>query len=187
MFLPSKRGNKTCRIRKQTRENPFLTITKILIECYRFRNMAIRSCHLQSNEVVELGHHQIVDGLAKLVDKLVRNLALVLLADRITTRLTIRHSPHRGVFGQDSVLLIELTAASWVTNEWKKIKTRPELLASRARQLERRMQDVGQAKINIRQNRLRNKACFDKNLQERIHKVDMEHMVLLYNSVLDKQ
>lgn len=61
------------------------------------------------------------------------------------------------------------------------------MLAARARQLERREEDIQEAKNNVRKSRLRNKAYFDKNRRERKDKVAVGDMVLLYNSALDKQ
>jgi len=137
--------------------------------------------------LVERGHQQIVDGLAKLGPKWVKNLLLVLWADRITTRASTGFTPYRLVFGQDCVLPMELTAVSWATVNWNRIKTRAELLAARARQLERKEEDVRKAQENIRKSRLRNKAYFDKNRCERVDQIEVGDLVLLYNSVLDKQ
>jgi len=52
--------------------------TKVLIERHRIKNISIATYHPQSNAVVERGHQQIVDGLAKLGPKWVKNLPLVL-------------------------------------------------------------------------------------------------------------
>ena len=70
---------------------------------------------------------------------------------------------------------------------WNRIKTRPELLAARARQLARKEQDVRKAQENIRKSRLRNKRYFDKNRHERVDQIEVGDLVLLYNSILDKQ
>jgi len=69
---------------------------------------------------------------------------------------------------------------------WNRIKTRAELLAALARQLERKEEDVREAQENIRKSRLRNKAYFDKNRRERVDQIGVGDLVLLYNSVLDK-
>jgi len=97
------------------------------------------------NALVERGHQQIVDGLAKLGLKWVKNLPLVLWADQIATRASTGFTPYRLVFGQDCVLPIELTAASWATVNWNRIKTRAELLVARAKQLARKEEDVRKA------------------------------------------
>ena len=137
--------------------------------------------------MVERGYQQIVDGLAKLGPKWVKNLPLVLWADRITTRTSMGFTPYRLVFGQDCILPIELTAASWATVNWNRIKTRAELLVVRARQLARKEEDVREAQENIRKSHLRNQAYFDKNPRERVDQIGVGDLVLLYNSVLDRQ
>ena len=113
-------------------------ITKILIDRYRIRNVCVASYHPQSNAVIERGHQQIVDGLAKLGPKWVKNLPFVVWADRITTRVSTGFTPYRLVFGQDCFLPVELCASSWTIIEWRKVKTTAELLAGRAKQLKRR-------------------------------------------------
>jgi len=162
-------------------------ITKVLIERHRITNISIATYHPQSNVLVERDHQQIVDGLANLGPKWVKNLPLVLWADRITTRASMGFTPYRLVFGQDCVLSIELTAASWATVNWNRIKTRAELLAAQAKQLARKEEYVREAQENIRKSRLRNKAYFDKNRLERIDQIGVGDLVLLYNSELDKQ
>jgi len=137
--------------------------------------------------LVERGHQQIIDGLAKLGPKWVKNLPLVLWADRIITRASTGFTLYRLVFGQDCVLPIELIAASWATVNWNRIKTRAELLAARAKQLARKEEDIRKAQENIRKSRLRTKVYFDKNRRERIDQIGVGDLVLLYNSVLDKQ
>jgi len=143
--------------------------------------------HLQSNALVERGHQQIVARLAKLGPKWVKNLLLVLWADRITTRASTGFTPYKLVFEQDCVFPIELTAASWATVNWNRIKTRAELLVAQARQLARKEEDVREALENIRKSCLRNKVYFDKNRQERVDQIGVGDLVLLYNSVLDTQ
>ena len=66
---------------------------------HRIRNVCIASYHPQSNAVVERGHQQIVDGLAKLGAKWVKNLPLVVCADRITIRVSTGFTRYRLVFG----------------------------------------------------------------------------------------
>jgi len=162
-------------------------ITKILIDRYRIQNVWVASYHLQSNAVIERGHQQIVDDLAKLGPKWVKNLPFVLWADRITTRVSTGFTPYRLVLGQDCILPVELYASSWTIIEWRKVKTTAELLAARARQLERREEDREEAQENVRKSRLRNNVYFDKNHWERVQTMEIEDMVLLYNSSLDKQ
>ena len=83
-----------------------------LIKRYRIKNVCIASYHLQANRLVERGHQAVLNALSKLAEKWVKNLPLVVWADRITTRALIGFAPYKLVFGQDCVLPIELKAAS---------------------------------------------------------------------------
>ena len=67
------------------------------------------------------------------------------------------------------------------------MRSREDLLAKRASQLERRMKDLEEAKTNLRKARLQGKVYFDKNRRERRQELRVGDLVLLYNSVLDKQ
>jgi len=83
-------------------------ITNILINRYRVRNICITSYHTQSNAVIERGHPQIMDGLAKPGPKWVKNQPFIVWADRITIKPSTGFSPYSLVFGQTYVLLVEL-------------------------------------------------------------------------------
>jgi len=49
------------------------------------------------------------------------------------------------------------------------------------------MKDLEEAKMNVRKMRLQGKAYFDKNRYERRQELQVGDLVLLYNSILDKQ
>ena len=66
-------------------------------------------------------------------------------------------------------------------------KQQEESWAARTRQLARKTEDIAAAQQNIGNNRLKNKAYFDKNHHERVDKIGVRDMVLLYNSSLEKQ
>jgi len=164
-------------------------IAKELIDRYRINNINIASYHPQSNGLVESRHQKIVDALAKLNNnnKWVKNLLAVLWPDRIMTRVSTCFTPYKLVFGQDCVLPVELSTASWATINWKNMHSREDLLAKRARQLERRAEDLEEAKKNLRKARLQGKVYFDKNRRERCQELRVGDLVLLHNRVLDKQ
>ena len=116
-----------------------------------------------------------------------KNLPLVVWADRITTRASIGFAPYKLVFGQDCVLSIELRAASWAVIAWEMVRTLEDLLAARARQLERKEDDIRQAQDTIRRSRQKNKVQFDKTHRRRKEVLKVGDMVLLHNTVLGKQ
>ena len=103
-----------------------------------------------------------LNALAKLEKKWLKNLAPMVWADRITTRASTDYAPYRLVFGQECVLPVELKAASWAVIAWERVRTLEDLLVVRARQLERKEEEIFTVQESIRPSRLRNKAQFDK-------------------------
>ena len=158
-----------------------------LIKRYRIKNVHIASYHSQANGVVERGHQPVLNALSKLGLKWVKNLPLIVWADCITTHSWTGFAPYKLVFGQDCVLPIELRAASWAVIAWEKVRTLEDLLAAQARQLERKGVDIRQAQDTIRRCRQKNKVQFDKTHRRRKEVLKVRDMVLLHNTVLDKQ
>ena len=71
--------------------------------------------------------------------------------------------------------------------DWRRVKTKEELLAARVRQLERREENLAIAARCLKANRMANKKFFDSNRCKRKQGLKVGTMVLLYNSRLDKQ
>ena len=94
-------------------------LTKELFSRYAVRNVQVATYHPQSNGLVERGHQNIVDALAKLTASSGKPgtwpqyLAAVSWADRITVRKSTGMTPFRVVFGQDCVLPVEISTESW--------------------------------------------------------------------------
>ena len=76
---------------------------------------------------------------------------------------------------------------TWAIVKWKQVQTREQLLAARARQFERREEDLRTAADRIKSSRQINKEFFDKKCRKRKGSLKTGDMVLLYNSRLDKQ
>ena len=71
--------------------------------------------------------------------------------------------------------------------DWRRVKTKEQLLAARARQLERREENLTTAAKRLKANRMANKQFFDNRRRKRQGILTKGDMVLLYNSRLDKQ
>src|SRR5258705_7145652 len=82
---------------------------------------------------------------------------------------------------------VEFQAMRWAMIDWKRVNTKEQLLAARARQFERREDDLEVAANRIKANRQANKQFFDKKRRKRQGILKKGDMVLLYNSRLDKQ
>ena len=128
-----------------------------------------------------------MDALSKLGKKWVKNLDSVLWADRVTTRKSTGFSPFQLIYGEDCVLPIELSMEMWATIDWNKVTTGEKLLATRARQLQRRKKDIEKAQEAVRASREKNKKWFDKNKQIRKDKLEKGDWVLVHNTQLEKQ
>ena len=94
-----------------------LSLTKILLERYRIKNIHISAYHPQSNGLVERGHGPVVNALAKYAhDEQVnwpRYLSLVLWSDRISIRRSTGYSAFELLYGRDCLLPVDLDILSW--------------------------------------------------------------------------
>ena len=72
--------------------------------------------------------------------------------------------PAELMYRQKSIMSMERTISSWAVVDWRDEMSREELLATRIRQLERRLEDVerAKAKLHVDVVRARNKGRFDR-------------------------
>ena len=174
-------------------------LMKELLESFNIRNAQVAAYHLQSNGLVEHGHQNIADALAKLMAPSGKpgnwpaHLAAVSWADRITVGKSMGMTPYRVAFGQECLLPVEIAMESWRVVDWLHVQRagnkRAELLALRARQLERRPEDIEKAAEEQRKSREANREYFDKNRGHRPegenHELRGGVLVLLHNTKLD--
>ena len=117
---------------------------------YNIKRLVVSAYHPQANGIVERGHRLIVDGLAKLIEgglvSWLSNLHTVLWADRTGIRTPTGMTPFRLMYRHDAVLPIELDVPTWQILDWNSVKTTADLLAMQARQLQRRNEDLEEAK-----------------------------------------
>jgi len=176
-------------------------LTKELLARYAVRNVQVAAYHPQSNGLVERGHQNIVDALAKLTapsgkpGTWLQHLAAASWADRITVRKSTGMTPFRVVFGQECLLPVELTTESWRVVEWRAVERagnpRAELLALQARQLERWPGDLLRAAEAQRRSREANREYFDNHRRHRpeteYHTIGIGDLVLLHDTKLNGQ
>ena len=111
--------------------------------------------------MIERGHQQIKDALAKMTGPWVDNLPAVLLADRSTVRKSTGYTPFYLNHGAEAILPIELDIPTWKTLPWLEVRTTDELLALRARQIQRRDEDLEEAALYLQRMREKGKEVFD--------------------------
>ena len=118
-------------------------ITKQLLKRYQIKNLMIVPNHPQSNGLIERGHQNIVDALAKMttqkgnIGSWIQYLLAAMWADRITVRRSIGRTPYFLAFGQECLLPVDIIEDTWALIDWKAMEAsdnpRAELLALHAR------------------------------------------------------
>ena len=166
---------------------------KILLK-YLIKHVVVSAYNPQANGMIERGHQPIIDALSKMTegftkkgeDGWVTHLPSVLFADRTTIRVSTGMTPFRMIYGYEAILPIELDVPTWQTLPWNTVRTRADLIAMRARQIERRDQDIEEAIAHLRRMRLQGKEYFDrtKNIVQETPKKD--DLVLLYDTKKEK-
>ena len=145
----------------------------------------------EANGKIERGHGPIVKAIVRACDGRVGNwprlLPYALWADRTTHSSVTGYMPAELMYGQKLVMPIERTIASWVAIPWEKEMSREELLAARIRQLERRPEDLENARKIMETTRVKNKIRFDKTHRLRPKKIEEGDWVLVYDNSLDNQ
>ena len=109
----------------------------------------------------------------------------VLWADRTTVRKSTGIAPFRLEYGYDAVLPIEMDFPTWHILEWEGVRTTGDLLSMRARQLERRDEDLKEAALHLRRLREQGKELFDDSHQLQRKPLEEGDMVLVHDSKLD--
>jgi Integrase zinc binding domain len=169
-------------------ENKGLTAT--LTGRYGIKRVVTSAYHPEANGMVERGHRPLVDSLSKLAEgpngrSWVDCLAVVLWADRTTVRASTGMTPYEFEYGSHPVLPIELEYPTWSVLEWDTVTDESDLVAMRARALQRRDEDIEEAKLFLRRMRERNKEYFDGRHVLRTEPIGKGCLVLLFNRKTD--
>ncbi|KAI0997515.1 hypothetical protein K3495_g10672, partial [Podosphaera aphanis] len=132
----------------------FMGEVVLLLQKYDVNRVQISAYNKRANGMVERGHKPIVQALARMCgdskDDWNRYLHAVLFADRVTVHAPTGRTPFSLVYGREAVLPLEGRFTSWRVLEWSKVKSRSELLAVRARQLEVRDNDLSESVLRKR-------------------------------------
>lgn len=163
-------------------ENKGLVTT--LAEKYGIRRVVVSAYHPEANGLVERGHTPIVDALSKMgggLAKWVENLHTVLWADRTTVRRSTGLTPYEVEFANRPILPIEIEVPTWSVMNWDEVRTTGDLVATRARILERREEDMEEVGLHLRRMREQSKEVFDATRNVRTGRLIAGTLVLLHN------
>jgi hypothetical protein len=166
-----------------------LNVTETLLRRYNIQQVHASPYHPQTNGLVERGHDPVVNALSKYcqsnIDEWPRYLPLALWADRVSVRRSTGYSAFELVYGRDCLLPVEFSVDSWCVVDWEdEVQTREDLLMARMRQLDERTLSEIRAAENLRDNRLGNKAYFDrtKNLRPESQQLCVGDLVLVHDT-----
>jgi hypothetical protein len=154
-----------------------------LAQRYRSIRIQASSHNPQAMGKIEGGHKPVVNALAKMTGAWPDNLPTVLHADRVSIQESTGYSPYQMVTGQNPVLPIELSLPTWQTLPFRQVKSREELLAVRAMQLDLRDQFVKDAASRVQRLRAGKKEFWDDHKEIRRQELRPGDLVLLWDSV----
>lgn len=161
-----------------------------LTQRYGVKKVAVSDYHPQANGMIERGHKPIVDVLSKISDggsiNWVRNLPAVLWADQSTVRTSTGLTPYYICCGSEPVLPIELEIPTWRILPWDEVHSTADLLAMRARQLQRRDDDLEEATLHLQRMRLEGKERHDLKYGIRDEELAVGSIVLLHDTTREK-
>jgi DNA-directed RNA polymerase subunit N (RpoN/RPB10) len=136
-----------------------------LVQRYRIKKMITSSYHSQINEMIKRNHKSLFDALFKMFDEELKswidNLHVVLWADRFTVKFITDLISFYLQCDSESMLLIELEISIWRILFWQEMHTIEDLLTMRARQLQRKNENMNEAKDLLKRMRKQDKKYFD--------------------------
>jgi hypothetical protein len=166
------------------------------LEREQISRVKISAYHPGSNGPVERAMRTMKDALSKMtkgypIDNMTRqhkrpwrpHFYSVLMADRFTINATTGISPFFFLYGKNPIIPIELQMPTWSMLPWHEVRDRKDLLAMRARQFERREQDVEEAILRLRRLKEANAYFFDDHHLLRNERFEKDDLVLLHNSI----
>lgn len=161
---------------------------KYLANKYGIKRVVVSAYHPEANGMVERGHKPMVDALSKMTKGLmnwVEHLHAVLWADRTTVRRSTGRTPYEVEYAARPILPVELNVPTWAVMNWDEVKDTSDLLAVRARVLERRDEDIAEVAAYLRRMREANKDDFDARMRTRSERLRPGQLVLLRNTKAD--
>jgi hypothetical protein len=157
-----------------------------LVKRYRIKKMITSNYHFQINEMIKRNHKSLFDALFKMFDEelksWVNNLHVVFWADRFIVKFIIDLISFYLQCDNELMLLIELKISIWRILFWQEIHIIEDLLTMRARQLQRRNENMNEAKNLIKRMRKQDKKYFDSKHFTTNKNINKNDFVLLHDT-----
>ena len=129
---------------------PWVWALNVLSEKYHINHIKIVPYNSQANGVVERQHLTIRESIVKVAGPDLSNWVQVapycFWADRVTTRRSTGHTPFYMAHGVEALFPFDVTEATFLAPRLDRLVKTSDLIAHRARQLEKRSDDLEQMK-----------------------------------------
>jgi len=167
-------------------------VVRVLADKYRIKVVMVSPYNPHAQGQIEVGHRPLTDALSKMTEGetlvgekgWVSHVPAAVWADRTTIKASTGMTPFRMVYGYEAVLPIELDVPTWQTLPWNTVRTRAELIAMRAQQIERRDEDIEEARAHLQRMREKGKERHDWTKQLISDPAKEGDLVLLHDSAL---
>ncbi|GBG81493.1 hypothetical protein CBR_g32481 [Chara braunii] len=164
---------------------------KTLLKKYGVIAEYTTAAHPQANAPVERGHNTITNLLAKWTDGRPNQwpnfLRVAFFVDNITVRRNTGYAPTTLWYGRHATFLIESFLKTWRREDLETNLTFEELLDSRAHQIGAIEDRIEEAASRTAYSRTKDKFKWDNMARVRREPLKVGHIVLLYDSSLEKQ
>jgi hypothetical protein len=171
---------------------PFIAALDWLAEKYSIRHIRISAYNSKANRIVERSHRTIHDSLVKTcngnITQWPKIAPHVFWSDCVTTRKSTGHSPFFLAHGVEPVLPFDITKATFMLPDISNIIPTPDLIAIRARQLEKRSEDLTLAHDRLIKSRIKSVQDFKRQFANTIRDYAFKpgDLVLVLNKKIEK-
>jgi hypothetical protein len=144
---------------------------KEALEGYGIEVKVISPHHPEANGWAERGHPSLVDAMVKICKDSQdwdRYLPGALFTDRIPAQRMSGMSPFQFVMMAEPILPLDLKEEMWLVVEWKKVKTRADLIAARVLLMEQNESAVARAVTKLEESRKKSIAYANKKNAHRL-------------------
>ena len=166
-------------------------LIETFIQKYRIKRLIVSVFHSQVNEMIKRKHISIKDVLSKLTfedeKKWIRHFHSVLWTDRTIIKKFTDIIFLRIIIETETVLFIKLNVSIWQTLFWKEIYTIVDFLTLRAKQIQRKDENLKKAIMHLQRVRTEAKNLFNENHRIRTKNFRKTDMIMLHNIRLDNQ
>jgi hypothetical protein len=155
------------------------------VQRYRIKKMITSSYHFQINEMIKKNHKFLFNVLFKMFDEelknWINNLHVVFWADRFIVKFITDLISFYLQCDNELMLSIELKISIWRILSWQEIHIIEDLLTMRARQLQRRDENMNEAKNLLKRMRKQDKKYFDSKHFTTNKNINKNDLVLLHD------